>query len=316
MKSLIMLIVLLVPAMIFGYAGNERQRSDSYLGIYCSPKYTTSGYPRYDESVTYGERNELEFELSIVNEEGTSSIFIPRDFQGHLVIELTKDAEKLPEESLVVQFGMMKRKYKYDTQLSEQGYDSSHFEVLEPGIGLRTSFTLKRRDGSPFLCGYYKLICYFKKGSVRFEDGTEWLGRGGGGGSVFHILKVTTLDDQKRQYIIKGSEFLQKNQPQEALEAYQKLIELAPDDIGNYAWLGETYMRMQRYQEAISTFEKALPAFVGRERTSVPDNLAFCYVAVNREEKAREILKRFYGEHNKAYIEEIIGRFKTVLKKK
>ncbi|GEM_PF-3455494 len=312
MKNLIMLMLLLFLTMISSHPGSEGQRSDSYLGIYCSLMHSTTGSPRYDEPVTYGEHNELAFKLSVVHEEGGMLLFLPEDFTEHLVIELTKDEERLPVENLDVQVSTMETKYAYDPRLSEQDYDPDNFQVLEPGIGLRTSFILKRRDGTPFPYGFYKLICYFKRGSVKFEDGTDWQGRGGRGGAIFRILRVESPEDQRGYYIIKGGEYLQKNQPERALEVYQKLIELEPENISNYAWLGATYMHMEKYREAIVAYEKALPAYIG-ERTSIPYELAFCYVAVNREEKAREVLKKFFGE---LHIEETIRRIKMVLEKK
>lgn len=74
-------------------------------------------------------------------------------------------------------------------------------------------------------------------------------------------------------------------------------------------------MRMKRYEEAIAAYEKALPAYVGGEPTTIAGNLAYCYLAVSREDKAIEVMRMFYGDASKAYIEETIRRFKAVLKK-
>lgn len=315
MRPLIMLMTFL-PVAVLGYSKSETQRSDSYLGIYCIPKYTTSAYPHYDEVITYGERDALEFELSIVNEEGKRLIFLPEDFQRELIIELSKDGERLPMENLEVWFSAVKRKYIYDPGLSEQDYNPSNLQVLEVGVGVRTSLILKRRSGIPFSYGLYTLICYFRKDSVKFENGTNWRGRGGRGGSKFRILNVETPEDQRKYYIIKGGEFLQKNQPEQALEMYRELIKLAPEEIGNYAMLGNTYMRMKRYQEAIAAYEKALPAYeANRQRTTFPYNLAYCYLAIGREAKAREVLGKFFGTGT-THVEETIRRIKMVLEKK
>lgn len=229
MKRLIVLAVILFQTMTMGRSEGEGQATDSYLAIYCSPKASTSA-SQYDEPVLYGQQDQLEISLSIANEEGRKSIFLPEDFKGHLVIELTKDKEKWPAEKLQAEFSAMKTKYTYDAQLSEREYDPQNFQVLEPGIGLRTTFILKRQDGTPFPYGFYKLICYFKQGSVKFEDGGPWQGRGGRGGGIFRILKIQTREDLRRYYIIRGGLLLQENRLDEALEAYQTLIKLEPEN--------------------------------------------------------------------------------------
>ncbi len=55
-----------------------------------------------------------------------------------------------------------------------------------------------------------------------------------------------------------GLAFLEENKLQEAEEQFQKLIELAPEEVLGYANLGLVYMRMGQYEQAEEQLKKAL----------------------------------------------------------
>jgi serine/threonine protein kinase/Tfp pilus assembly protein PilF len=75
-----------------------------------------------------------------------------------------------------------------------------------------------------------------------------------------------------------------------ALSAYQKLLELYPDDtlIGN---IGVIYITLEEWEKAIPYYEKAIKR--GLEFAPAFNQLARCYRAIGEDDKAKEILDHY-----------------------
>ena len=59
-------------------------------------------------------------------------------------------------------------------------------------------------------------------------------------------------------YKLIGQVYARQNSRAEAIEMYEKVIELTPDDGDAYRELGQLYSRQRMHNEAISTYKKAI----------------------------------------------------------
>ena len=99
------------------------------------------------------------------------------------------------------------------------------------------------------------------------------------------------LSDKER-YVIEGTYYLAYEETYDkALAAYQKLLELYPDDsfvIGN---VGVAYLNLGQWENAIPYYEKAIKA--GLEFTPAYTQLASCYRSIGENDKAKDVLEYY-----------------------
>lgn len=98
------------------------------------------------------------------------------------------------------------------------------------------------------------------------------------------------------------------DQFEKAMRLYEKLVTLEPENPGYDGGLGEAYLRLGKYEKAVEHYEKALPDPI------IPARLALAYIAIGREDKAVEIIRRFIATDEKQ-IPEVMRRLKQQLKK-
>jgi ribosomal protein S12 methylthiotransferase accessory factor len=98
------------------------------------------------------------------------------------------------------------------------------------------------------------------------------------------------------KYFIKfylGSSHLSLNNPAESLRLFEEALDLHPkeEDIPSiYSYMGLCLKDLERYREAISTFEKAEK--YDRERTDVYNLMGYCYYKLREHEKAIQCFRR------------------------
>jgi len=80
--------------------------------------------------------------------------------------------------------------------------------------------------------------------------------------------------------------------------------------------LAEVWLRLGKYEKAVEHYEKALPILLQplAPETMIPQRLALAYVAIGREDKAVEIIRRFIATDEKQ-IPQVMRRLKQQLKK-
>ena len=81
-----------------------------------------------------------------------------------------------------------------------------------------------------------------------------------------------------------------KVDPQEKIERFKKVIELDPNDVLGYYSLGDAYLEIGRYREAITIFSKGLQ--VDPTHSSSYYGLGQAYQATGEKEKARATFER------------------------
>ena len=72
-----------------------------------------------------------------------------------------------------------------------------------------------------------------------------------------------------------GSVYVKQERYNEAIEAYQKVIEIDPKQVAAYNNLGNVYAKQERYKDAIETYEKAIQ--INPEQVAAYNNLINAY---------------------------------------
>ncbi|RMG55639.1 MAG: tetratricopeptide repeat protein [Acidobacteria bacterium] len=264
----------------------------SLLQVYAHFKWGFSAGSEFDGSIIFEPQRELQVVLHFANEEGNRDVQLPQDFQQDFVIRLEKDGRVIPSERLGLRWADHMRKYVY---MGEPKFDPTDFSILEAHVGIEMTVTLTLKSGAPFSYGDYEIKVSFDPARLKFTDGTKWQGRNFSGHDRLRISEVKTMDDVKKNYALRAGNALLRNDLDKALELYERLITLDPDNPGYHSGLGLVYLRRREYEKAIKHFEKALPEVLRRgEPTALPGNLALAYLGAGREDKAIEIYKRFY----------------------
>ena len=94
---------------------------------------------------------------------------------------------------------------------------------------------------------------------------------------------------QAAYHIIMGQQALAVNEPKQALEHLQKVVEIYPDIEGLQRAVGILYLRGTNYVLAAQHLEKALTE---KEDPDVVNNLAVAYIGTEEYDKAEKYLKR------------------------
>ncbi len=71
------------------------------------------------------------------------------------------------------------------------------------------------------------------------------------------VLLVVLVGCQN-QYITGGKLYLQQNNPEKAVEQFKKAIEMEPDNVDGYLWLGKAYTLQKKYKDASYAFLEAI----------------------------------------------------------
>ncbi len=105
-----------------------------------------------------------------------------------------------------------------------------------------------------------------------------------------YFQKALALLDRvslRERYLIEGDSYVRDNRPQKAIENYQKLLELYPDDIDGVGELASTYRYIEEWDLAMEQFEKLIEA----DPQIAYDNIAYILMAKGEYEKVWEILE-------------------------
>lgn len=108
---------------------------------------------------------------------------------------------------------------------------------------------------------------------------------------VILLAPVPTLwADEALDWYLKGNEFSQKGEFEQAVEAYHQALQINPDATGPFYNLGLAYKHLKQYERASAAFESALR--LEPDNINIRLNLGNVYNRMERWGKAIEHLNR------------------------
>jgi transcriptional regulator with PAS, ATPase and Fis domain len=118
------------------------------------------------------------------------------------------------------------------------------------------------------------------------------------------FYSAQTLEYQCRMNL--GALFKEKGELEKALEQYQKVLDSNPGNLAALGSCGDCFMALERYDEAITIYRKALKkAPAGVERWNLQNDLGICYFKKGELEKAvvefKDVLKQDPDHVNAIY---------------
>lgn len=134
---------------------------------------------------------------------------------------------------------------------------------------------------------------FFK--SLRFDDGSPWTGRTKQNETRTLVVKEpATVEDRVDFYSIEGNYSLYAGRLQEAIGHFQELIRLRPELWHPHTALGAAYLRLNRFNEAATEFERAFPQWLqygDRRGQVIAIDLARAYVALGSDADAGRVMR-------------------------
>jgi predicted Zn-dependent protease len=104
------------------------------------------------------------------------------------------------------------------------------------------------------------------------------------------VAPAATAQERAAALRAAGNTALRGNRPTQAVQALQRARAEDPTDHLSMVALGDAYVRLNQYKEAIVEFENALRV-MPRHRSGVPMRLAMAYVAVGDDVNAARVLR-------------------------
>jgi tetratricopeptide (TPR) repeat protein len=168
---------------------------------------------------------------------------------------------------------------------------------LQPGDWLEWRASVRREDSGSWTRGNYE--CAIDMASALrtlSSDGRSWRGRAVTEGKLtIQIADGTTLAARKAERAEQAARSLADGQPQAAVGHYQAMVQADPTDRAGYAGLGLALVAARQFKEAVAALEVALPSAI-QEKSSIPETLAYAYVAIGDQANAARVLRMVVPE--------------------
>jgi hypothetical protein len=171
-------------------------------------------------------------------------------------------------------------------------------QLVAPGADVRMDVgrssewvvTLRRRDQQVFEARRYTVVIAFPEGlrGSRSDDGRPWNGHlFGSEMTVSLVVGPPSGDLRERTAALRqaGRAADANNQTDEALRIYQAALALDPNDFRALLAVGDLYLRLRRYSDAITALQP-LTRNRPSERSATPYMLARAYLAVGDDANA------------------------------
>jgi tetratricopeptide (TPR) repeat protein len=120
------------------------------------------------------------------------------------------------------------------------------------------------------------MIGYDQLHRGRLKEGRVFFGKRALGAFCFSCLVLSGLHGQSS--FAQGEELFMRNKPQEALAYLESAIAENPEQIRAYLYLGVAYQQLNRLDEAVVIYRRALP-IAGADRALIAFNLGNVYYA-------------------------------------
>jgi hypothetical protein len=258
----------------------------SFLGVYCVLLDSTSAD---GQIVTYQGVPSLEFEVTVVNEEGGKGIRLKKELSALIDVEFRFDGVQLGTDRVAFAWSP-----PILSQVGEAELNSGNLEfpfVLAPGTDLRTTLSVSRIDKSRFSIGEYSVVLRANSSSTAVESGAEMKIEGGKGGACFFVRDTSLEADQLASLNILAKRAVRLGALNEAMGYYSEMDKLWPDNPAAAIGMGTTLSSLGEHERAIPYLELAYNAVIDSGiRSPVPLVLARSLIIVGDDDRALEIL--------------------------
>jgi Flp pilus assembly protein TadD len=242
----------------------------------------------------YGPQRSIDLKWTFKNEEGpTSIVVVPQTFHSQIQIRVTNDKTTVPVAVVWNSSGLRTVAGAADRPPAANAIE------LKAGEWYEWSTSVRRQDSALWTVGDYELSMDLASAipALTTDGSAPWRGRAVTAWTVtFSIVEPTTLTERKTSRRIDAAEALAAGRPQVAVEHYRAAIQLDPADTTAQGGLGLALVAARQFKEAIAPLEAALPSAL-KEKSSIPDTLAYAYVSIGDEVNAARVLRLALPEH-------------------
>jgi tetratricopeptide (TPR) repeat protein len=165
---------------------------------------------------------------------------------------------------------------------------------MDPGMGVEWRIDLQPENGSRFPAGRYAIEIALgdPRDHISTAAGQSWGGTASRRASVSVIVAPpATARERAAAFRAAGTIALRENRQAEAVQMFQRARAADPSDHMSMSDLGDAYLRVKRYAEAVVEFENALRVMPRRGHSPVPMQLAQAYVGLGDELNATRVLR-------------------------
>ena len=218
-------------------------------------------------------------------------LFIQGGIPGLLIVELRQDTRWIGGQALVFDWSRVPTRYSFFGGLPPE---PSAAGILEPGVALRSTLTVRLVSGEPFPVGTYELRLRLAPDRLKRADGCR--------GTVGAVLLVSSFSCDRAQprRTESGSTRCSVRKPY-SMETtrrrhaiFRAMLDETPLEKRGWAGLGLAYFRLKKHGLAAEAFEHSVAKADERILdSSLADLLVESYVVLGEDEKALRTLRRF-----------------------
>jgi hypothetical protein len=165
---------------------------------------------------------------------------------------------------------------------------------MDPGMGVEWRIDLQPENGSRFPAGRYAIEIALgdPRDHISTAAGQSWGGTASRRASVSVIVAPPATERERAAaFRSAGAIAIRENRQAESVQLFQRARSADPSDHLSMIALGDAYLRVKRYAEAVVEFENALRVMPRRGRSPVPMQLALAYVGLGDELNATRVLR-------------------------
>jgi hypothetical protein len=269
-------------------------QSDSYFwwiaNVEKSQPVADSASPTF---VVYGVRDSIDMKWTFKNDEGTKTVaVVPRTLESKVKIKMTTVTGPIDVDMTWAPAG------SWFLASDATPVRADDIVQLQPGDRLEWQASVRRRDAGPFTLGKYDCAIDMAAAlRTLSSDGIPWRGRAVVEGKLtIHVADGNSLTARRAGHMARASDAIAAGTPFVAVAEYRALLQADPTDWRTgYAGLGLALVAARQFKEGAAALEVVLP-LVLNEKSSIPHDLAYAYMALGDEANASRVLRMVVPE--------------------
>lgn len=232
-----------------------------------------------------GETGDLELVFSFANEDTAERLWLSPRFLAELRVTVMDGAVAVP--TLIT---WESRRAINSATVDVVG--AGETVVLEPDARFESTALLRRISGEPFSAAEYRVAVSLVNAvqDLKLAGGRAWQGKYVPDGEiVVRVSEPRTVGDQRKFHLTEGQRALSRGDGMNALGHFRNAQGIDPENLQARAGLGEAFLQLGQFLNAVAEFERVLPTLRG-ERSPLYLSLAYSYVGLGNDQKAAAVL--------------------------